>query len=734
MSARFRKALEGLDSRNWQLFEELASKFVSDEFDSLRTLADESGDGGRDGILTSPGDFPSIAVQYSVASDASRKIRDTGRTLNAKNPDITNLIYVTPRALATKLRDTETAHLRKNCGIHLDIRDATWFIDREDRSAVTRAAADLVGRRIVDPLLASASLLDNATIDLSGEDTRSALFFLSMQREDDDRNRGLTKSCFDALVRAVLRGTDNDNLMHRSDVHAAVRNLTPSHELADIVEYVDRALLRLERSAVRRYVDIDSFCLSYEERTRLVENMVQLQELEDSFNKQILESLKFVVSSMAADSSLLDATHTNRVRRVFEAYLFEQGESFVSALVAGQPPLFVEGDLSTVVLQDVANNPDSSSFRGSIAPIIEEAIRRTIFDPSDATLAFLHAAKEAYTLYAFLRESPNVQAAVSKIFSGGELWLDTTVVLPLLAEALLESSQRNYSRLFIAAIEADVKLYTTPGVLEEISGHLDRCRAAIRYGANFRGRSPFLLNAFVWSGQELQRFGDFEATFRGERHPEADIADYLDDEIGIKVKSLAADVDTADDELRWAVQEYWRKAHSSRRAGRDAIDPELIERLAQHDVESFLGVVQRRGGELIDNPLGYRTWWLTVDRSAVEASYRLSVADESIQLDTPVIGLEFLTYYLIAGDARRQLSKETARTLPALLDTTLMDVMPKDLVAAAEVVRKTVDSSSPRVMRRSIRDMLEADRIRSGRTGRIGIESVQYDIEAALKR
>jgi len=733
LSARFAKALEGLDHRNWQLFEEIASKFLADEFPNLRSLADTSGDGGRDGVLFASSDLPSLALQYSVTEGVSAKIRATAKTLDEKHKNVTNLIFVTPRSVSTAVKDEEVAYLRKHYQLHLDIRDASWFIDREDRSPSTRKAADLAARRIVDPLLQSASLLENATPTLSSEDTRSALFFLSMQREDDDRDRGLTKLCFDALVRAVLRGTDSDHLMTRTEVHEAVERLVPSQSAGDVAMYADRALSRLERKAIRHHEAVDSFCLSYEERTRLVESMLELQKLEASFDEEILRALRFVVESMDGSPSDVTDEHLARVRRILEAFLFGQGESLVASLSAGQPPLFLDGDLSSAIQSDIAASPDVSSLRHTIVPVIEEAVRRVIFDPTESTMEFLHAAKEAYTLYAFLRESPNVQAAVTKIFAGGELWLDTTVILPLLAEHLLEPMQRNYSRLFEAAREADVRLLTTPGVLEEINSHLNRCRAAIRYGVNFRGRSPFILNAFVWSGRPLDRFGDFESELRGERHPEEDIAEFLKDEFDIDVRPLSAEVASADDELRWAVEEYWRQAHSGRRVGSDAIDPELVERLAAHDTESFLGVVQRRGGELIGNPLGYRTWWLTVDTKAIVAAERVAKEVGMSGLDTPVIGLDFLSYYLLVGDARRQLSKETARSLPAFFDTSLMEVLPKDLVAAAEQVRASLDGSNARVMRRQIRDMLESERIRSGKTGRIGIEAIQYDIEMSLK-
>jgi hypothetical protein len=51
VSERFRLALQRVSAAQWQLFERLASVFLADEHGSLRTLASESGDEGRDAII-----------------------------------------------------------------------------------------------------------------------------------------------------------------------------------------------------------------------------------------------------------------------------------------------------------------------------------------------------------------------------------------------------------------------------------------------------------------------------------------------------------------------------------------------------------------------------------------------------------------------------------------------------------------------------------------------------------
>ena len=65
---RFELALRELGPGQWERFEQLASQFLADDLDDLRTMASPSGDRGRDAELFT-GEDPTALVQYSVASD-----------------------------------------------------------------------------------------------------------------------------------------------------------------------------------------------------------------------------------------------------------------------------------------------------------------------------------------------------------------------------------------------------------------------------------------------------------------------------------------------------------------------------------------------------------------------------------------------------------------------------------------------------------------------------------------
>ena len=87
-----------------------------------------------------------------------------------------------------------------------------------------------------------------------------------------------------------------------------------------------------------------------------------------------------------------------------------------------------------------------------------------------------------------LRETPDVQGAVEKMFSHGKIWLDTSIVLPLLAEPLFDGQTGRFTRMLEASHEAKLELFVTWGVIEEIERHMNRSNESSMW-RKFRRRS-----------------------------------------------------------------------------------------------------------------------------------------------------------------------------------------------------------------------------------------------------
>ena len=598
---RFELALRTLGSGQWERFEQLASQFLAGDFDDLRTMASPSGDRGRDAQIFGGSD-PTVLIQYSVASDWRAKIGGTVRRVKGEFPRASLLVYVTNQQIGAEA-DNIVKKLREDERILLDVRDRGWFLDRMHADGAREAAAEELAREVVDPLLAKDDLIERRPSPLSDNETRAAVVHLELQWGSDERDKGLSRTAYEALVRSVLRNTDSDNRMSRTEVRSAVRALLPSHgsELDDTIhQHTDRALSKLSskregQRLIRHWQREDEFCLTRDERVRLNEHLIEA----DVHERDLQDELRDLVNEYAAnanDGTPLDDGEVDnlliRSRRILERFLFGRGEAFATAVKIGKSEDLDFQDLRDLVVEDFDAEP-----YGEIAfaqEVVESVVHEVVEEPGAATRRHLRSLVDAYTLLAFLQETPDVQKAVRKLFSHGEVWLDTNVLLPLFAERLLEEESRQYTSLIKAARDASLSLYISDGVLEELERQMNRALAFTR-AESWEGGVPFLYQVYASAGRARETFGSWVDEFMGPERPEDDLADFLKEEFSIERRRLDSDIEGLPEELRRAVRSAWTEVHERRR-GQSGYDSKTADLLARHDTESYLGVIARRSG------------------------------------------------------------------------------------------------------------------------------------------
>ena len=216
-----------------------------------------------------------------------------------------------------------------------------------------------------------------------------------------------------------------------------------------------------------------------------------------------------------------------------------------------------------------------------------------------------------------LAKPPTSNLPSPRCFLNGTIWLDTTIVLPLIAEVLLPTGRQRFTQMLKAATSSGLNLRTTPGVIEEVERHINRCLTYARmHHSQWSGGIPFLSDAYMRSGRDPNSFASWVEQFEGTERSEDDLAEYFKEFFNIERESLEEEVDNTKDEIRVAVQEAWYTAHSKRRdVYNGGLDENTIHRLVRHDVENYLGVVERRRRDGVSS-FGYSDWWLTLDRSA----------------------------------------------------------------------------------------------------------------------
>jgi hypothetical protein len=665
--------------------------------------------------LWQEGDSDTVVLQYSVAADWKAKILKTAEAVTKRPAGPTVLIYVTSHVIGAQ-GEVVRKRLLRDYKLFLDIRDQSWFLDGLHLHPAREHAAEDLAVALVDPLLASKGIMEGKGQALTTAEMHAAFVHLALQWEDDSRDKGLTKTTYDALVRMVLRYTDSEHRRTRADIHSAIASVLPNHDRKHVEEFTDSSLRRLTKLYIRHWTKQDEFCLTHVEATRLRERLTTLEVRGRELDDELQVTISSVATAVGCQLGRLRlGTMVTTVRRTLEEILLARGEAFVAAVSHGDAGRLEGSDIRSFVLRDISRRPGKRARPDDIA-VTFGAIEKILNTPGVRTREYLQSLSDAYTLCAFLRETPDIQSAVSKIFSHGEIWLDSTVILPLFTEELVAPEARKLQTILRASRQAGLKLYMTTGILEEVEAHLF---IGLRYARHdetrepWRSRRPFIFEEYALAGEAPEGFASWVETFRGDANPKDDVADYLREEFGITIRELESEASAAPTRLRAVVQEVWRPVHERRRREAGDRDPNLTHALIAHDVETYVGVIQRRR-ERHRGALGHTSWLLTLDRTALEVHGRLKEEFGRRCPDSPVLSPDFMLSYLSVGPGRSRTEPGGSPALPLTADMGHLEVVPQEVLDLAGTLRGELEDLSPRVVRRRVRDALDAARWRLG--------------------
>lgn len=696
MSSRFKLALEQLPSTEWRLFETLAQEFLVAEYPMLRSTASQSGDGGRDGELFIPDGMPSTGFQFSVRKDWSSKITQTRERLAVTFPDINRIIYVTNQEVGAAA-DTLRRAVWEQYKVQIDILDISYFLDRENRDAQRKAAAEDLARRIVDPFLSQRGVVNTVAEALQPEEGKLALLHLTLSRRDGESDRNLTKSCFDALVLSSLHGTTAENLRSRDQISTEMALIVngPSYQIDGLI---DSALTRLsvKGGPVTKNRSKGGYHIAFRETERLNEETADYLLGEEALHKDLVAAIYGFDSTLDQDreKSLREAS---RLKTALEGILLKRGEAFAGAIESGQ--------VQNLDNYEITVDLDNLGHKGQLPHTQAATAILSVFEgASEHTRTHLRRVIDAYTLLAFLRLTPDVQKTMSKVFADADIWLDTSAVLPLLGELLLDDpNERHYSNLFSAARATGMNLYITDGVVEEIASHLHGCESVAsrsRRGDTIGSHLPFIYATYILSGRDPKELSEWLLDIRGTQRPDDDIRLYLKEVFGIERKSLKELSDNADPKLRGAVQELWYAVHDRRRD----TDQGTVARLVAHDVENTIGVIEVRR-QNPDSPMGHKAWWLTLDRTAFKLKSHLREFLGEGAPASPALSPDFLLQLI---RLRPMPAGVAANTLPPIAtQLARFRGTPQELIAAAEKIRQKHAGMSEIRIRREVRDGLD---------------------------
>jgi hypothetical protein len=154
--------------------------------------------------------------------------------------------------------------------------------------------------------------------------------------------------------------------------------------------------------------------------------------------------------------------------------------------------------------------------------------------------------------------------------------------------------------------------------------------------------------------------------------------------------------------------------------------------LVAHDVENSIGVMQLRR-QAPASPMGYRHWWLTLDRVAFNLSKLLRERLTTTPPASPALSPDFLTELLRLGPLRTSLDRSLHIALPVVTAISRYESLPKELVQLADDTRSRYEGQSERVVRRAVRDALNEARWRVGTEARAGTQGAEARVKDRLR-
>jgi hypothetical protein len=702
----FRLSLEQMQPSDWAIFERLCSEFLAGEFGNLRTMAHPSGDGGRDSELFSPESDPSVVAQYSVQKDWKVKIKKTVKDLKEKFPSVKVLLFMSNQQIGGQADKLKREVLSD--GIYLDLRDRNWFIDRLASDSKYQDAAKELIDRIAKPFLEGEDIIERPTSPLTSAEAKAAVLYLGLQFQDDVAEKGLTKLCFDALVRAALRQTHSQKRLSRKKVCEIVSAVLPNANIEILSDQIDSALKRLTRRYIRHWEKDDEFCLTHDEHLRITSRLAD-SAVEDA---DFLESVQRFCALCLVEIDQADHEDQDdlvlRVPRILERLLLSQGEDFATAVVTNNLNRIRLGKLNDFIFMDLDQIRPVSKITQHYPQIITMIIQYLLTEANESIWSYLKRLSDSYTLFAFLTHTPDVQSATRKLFSHGTIWIDTTVLLPILAERI-DDDQENWrlTNALIACGESGIKWRVTSGIIREVNAHMNTAIACSHYQPlSWRGRIPYLYYKFLCTGRTPAEFRKWISLFRGSEQPEDDIAQFLLDVLGIERQDLIEESRTVDDDLRYAAGRLWKAAHEERRQrSEQPISDETTQMLIEHDLETYLGVIALRKLEQVTE-LGYLNWLLTRDSIAWMIRDSLYEEFQGKTPPSPLMSLSYLLNTMAFGGNRSKSGKTAEHAIPLFLDIEMSESESHELVRVADEVRRDNAGLPEPVIRRNVRDAI----------------------------
>ena len=636
-------------------------------FVPLGGIHDGGADAFRDTSIWSDGKA-SVFYQASIEKDHRSKIRRTVKRLREVDRKPTALIYITSQKIP-KL-DAEEAILSKETGLSIRIRDRAFIAGTVNDSLQMRTAF----RTHLGSFLEVLKKIGSAQLISESAHVRSpAIYvFLRQELERRDDNLRLSEAVVDSLILWALEGTDPIEMRFKTkdEITHTIKSALPfSATLVDMHLNSRLSLLSSKNNPtgreIKHYPKENYYCLPYETRLK-VQNENAADELIRIRVHGILENR---ITEITRDSSLgvddiqlMAEIGLRTLQLTFE----REGLEFCAFLEDKKAPEgypTIADHLDEAILDRGIRPPKDQEYKATII----EALRCTFYNSTPEERLYLSKLAHTYALLFSLQAEPRIVQYFEEMASDFYLYVGADLIVRALSERYVRQDDQRVRTVLKMLVDARSTLVLTETVLDEVHNHLKStdnefqtsfAKHQSKITSDIARNCPkILIRAFFYARfdspegvhppanwyEYLQQFCDPNRLHRSEA--KEDLRKYLLGTFRMKYETRAEiNSLTNTEKAKTHIDEIASQLKHSKGAG-----------LAMNDALMALVVYGRReqSGEMArPNVFGYRTWWLTGERTILQHSKNLVSAYGSRYMMRPEFLLNFIAMAPKVSDVR----------------------------------------------------------------------------------
>lgn len=583
-------------------------------------------DGGIDGfiirnsndeLVITKKNNSSFIFQFGTTSDFESKIRSTILDLRKNNITIQKLSYFTPHRISNIVAKVNA--LEEELEIALTITDQSQLCTMAANGECTK-----IFETFITSILGCLEISDSKNITYDYPVLYLNTWF---KTQNNGKEQKIIQNMADSLIIWALRDTDptNKTFLTEQKIYETIEKSFPTAKqfikgiFQSRLDFLQKQRTYFGRQSIQKH-PINNFCLPLETRNKYREEEANSEQILILVKNSFLQRLLSNNQVESNRGQLIAEFMLYVIKNLFET----KGIRFVEAITNTRDNDIAYDEL---YLLDCAKNANNEllefNFLQKEQQLAIATLREVFVQPTEYELEYLNRASHLYIMHYIMHNDIGIANYFTNKVEHLHFIVHSDILIRALSEEFLPFSGQHYRNMLHYLKEAGAKLIITEEALVEILMNLrigsfeymnniklfedHFCFETIKYLPVLITRSYLFskLDKKVNSWQEfINRFCTYNTLLNNEIKAKEELLIYFIDKYKLeflKTSDIKKDIDLKlADQLSEIITPYKKKV-------------ELARHVAKINI--YIDTIRHRNKEISENPFGYKTYWLTHEKT-----------------------------------------------------------------------------------------------------------------------